>query len=132
MSLQKVIRIPLAFILTTFSSCQVIGTSTESLTYSRLRLLEELTEASMKKGFAIQQIETPNDVVEFALKNKIFTKSLIEAMDPREDVWGNDIRIIRNEKAGILELKFVSAGKNGVYEEGRGDDLVLTMSVELK
>jgi hypothetical protein len=110
-------------------SCEIRGTSEESLTLTRLNFLRALTEDAVKKGLGVENV-TVNEVLEYAVSHGITSRELLDGRDLRTDIWGTQVHMISSTKNGGVEFRFISAGRNRIYEHGLGDDVVLTCVIK--
>jgi hypothetical protein len=44
------------------------------------------------------------------------------------DFWQNPLVYKYRQKGKVIEVKIISKGRNGIYEEGAGDDVALTVT----
>ncbi len=99
------------------------GYSLDSITRSRLNVLTELANVSREHGFRFTDSTKISELLGYALKHGFISKGVVNSTDLSLDGWGKEVRLMVLRQTKNQEIIFISAGPNGIQENGQGDDI---------
>jgi hypothetical protein len=113
-------------------TCEERGITPGTITLTRLNILQAVANAAFEKGLSVENVKSVDDVLDYAVSRGVMSRESLDGLDQRRDGWQNEFHLVKRQTDGITQLKFISAGKNGVYERGMGDDMVVIVNVPSK
>jgi hypothetical protein len=115
----------LAILVYLISPQYLDGITDKSFTIMQLGDLCTITELMIVVGeIDVTQFDSLDKLLDAASKEKLLDSKRYENGWYSRDSWKNEIRMRVTQKEQTTLIEFISPGENGVFEDGKGDDLV--------
>jgi hypothetical protein len=100
----------------------------EAQTYATLKFYGDTLVEIQQAGVDVSQFKSANDFLDYCERNDIITKG--ERNRSEKDSWGNRFlwETYRSDDGEIV-VQVLSNGRNGVLDEGVGDDMFLRVRI---
>ena len=99
----------------------------EAQTSSNLRVWVGTIESFHEAGIRIDEKKTAHDVLVYLRATKAFSENELSLRE--SDGWGRPFHWKVAERDGAIVVTIHSNGKNGIDEEGGGDDLFVEVTI---
>ena len=96
-------------------------------TWSQLRFWGDTIESLHKAGFSLKMYKSPKEAADFLKKLNALTDHEYSLLI--EDAWHRSFHWKMFEDKGSKIIKIISDGKDGIRENGDGDDLFIEVTI---
>jgi hypothetical protein len=111
------------------NGCAYDDDSLRGRTHNRLEVLARATRILSEKGCDVSEFADVKQLVEALQANNLIMAEDIDRGIFEKDAWGRPLFMKSTKQSAGTRLCVYSAGKNGIDDGGRGDDLVIEVAV---
>ena len=98
-------------------------------TISQLGEIGDTVVRLVRDGARVEGLASLEDAMVEARKRGLLNESEFQDRQYRNDSWGREFRWVRKEQGASAIIWIISAGEDGKFEDGDGDDLYVQISV---
>jgi hypothetical protein len=123
-------NITLAVILGAITGCQPKH-SDENRAYNQTRAFfrdyASALSTAIYAGYDLGSCTSVDEMLGALRKANIITDKQQSAL--RHDYWGRDYSFFVRKDDGVVVVRIITSGRNGIFEDGSGDDVTLEFKV---